>query len=88
MTTSESKSFSFPKDEPQWISGLQKKMLTHPEVIRPSYKGRKKLEGKVALITGGDSGIGRRVPVHFPCEIADIAIDFLPQEIDDANETK
>jgi NAD(P)-dependent dehydrogenase (short-subunit alcohol dehydrogenase family) len=63
-------------------------MLTHPEVIRQSYKGSNKLEGKVALITGGDSGIGRSVSVHFAREGADIAIGFLPQEIDDANETK
>ena len=53
----------------------------------PHYKGSEKLDGKVALITGGDSGIGRAVAVLFAREGADIAIAYL-NEHDDAAETK
>jgi len=53
----------------------------------PYYKGSEKLDGKVALITGGDSGIGRAVAVLFAREGADIAIAYL-NEHDDAEETR
>jgi NAD(P)-dependent dehydrogenase (short-subunit alcohol dehydrogenase family) len=58
-----------------------------PEVIRANYKGSSKLEGKTAIITGGDSGIGRSVAVHFAREGADVAIFYL-NEHDDAHKTK
>lgn len=53
-----------------------------PEYIKPGYKGSGKLLDKVALITGGDSGIGRAVAVHFAREGADIAIVYLDEDID------
>ena len=53
----------------------------------PLYKGSRKLLDKVALITGGDSGIGRAVAVLYAREGADIAIVFLPEEERDARET-
>lgn len=76
----------FP-DQKQSQPGDQHKMHPEPETIRDNYKGADKLKDKVALITGGDSGIGRSVAVHFAREGADIAIVFL-EESEDANKTK
>lgn len=76
----------FP-DQSQSQPGDQYKMHPEPEIIRENYKGADKLKDKVALITGGDSGIGRSVAVHFAREGADIAIVFL-EETKDANDTK
>lgn len=62
-------------------------MNPEPEFIRESYKGSGKLKGKRALITGGDSGIGRSVAVHFAREGADVAIVYLDED-KDAEETR
>lgn len=58
-----------------------------PEIIKPNYRGSSKLEGKKALITGGDSGIGQSVAVHYAREGADIAIVYKESD-EDAGETK
>lgn len=76
----------FP-EQTQNLPGQEARMNPQPEVIRNSYKGSGKLKGKVALITGGDSGIGRSVAVHFAREGADVAIIYL-NEKEDAIETK
>lgn len=62
--------------------GQQRPMRPQPETIRESYRGSGKLEGKVALISGGDSGIGRAVAVHFAREGADVAILYLSEDTD------
>ncbi len=67
--------------------GIEAKMTPKPEYINPNYKAAGKLLHKVALITGGDSGIGRAVAVHFAMEGADVAISYL-DEVKDAEETK
>lgn len=58
-----------------------------PEIIKDSYKGSQKLFDKVALITGGDSGIGQAVAVHFAREKADVAV-FYRESDRDAKETQ
>ena len=62
-------------------------MAPRPKVKLPDYRGSGKLKGKVGLITGGDSGIGRAVAVLFAKEGADVAISYL-EEDKDAKETK
>ncbi|WP_210489764.1 SDR family oxidoreductase [Rufibacter aurantiacus] len=67
--------------------GHEHQMQQEPIVIRENYKGSEKLKGKKALITGGDSGIGRAVAVHFAREGADVAIVYLDEE-KDAQDTR
>lgn len=81
-----SKPNEFPKQEQQQ-PGREEKMHPEPEIIRKNYKGSDKLKGKIALITGGDSGIGRSVAVHFAKEGAKVAIIYLAED-EDAKKTK
>ena len=77
----------FPQQHQQ-KPGRESKLKPRPRFEAPHYKGSDKLKQKVALITGGDSGIGRAVAVLFAREGADVAITFLPEERSDAEETK
>lgn len=68
--------------------GIESKMKPRPHYLAPHYKGADKLAGKVALVTGGDSGIGRAVCVLFAREGADVVFTYLPEEESDAKETQ
>jgi len=67
--------------------GKESELDPRPQYLAPHYRGSRKLDGRIALITGGDSGIGRAVAVLFAREGADVAITHLPQEVGDAEET-
>jgi NAD(P)-dependent dehydrogenase (short-subunit alcohol dehydrogenase family) len=67
--------------------GIESEMRPHPKAEDNKYKGSNKLKGKVALITGGDSGIGRAVAICYAKEGADVSIIYL-NEHKDAKDTK
>lgn len=66
--------------------GLTGEMKPRPDHGEKSYRGSGRLEGQRALITGGDSGIGRAVAIAYAREGADVAISYLPSEETDARE--
>jgi NAD(P)-dependent dehydrogenase (short-subunit alcohol dehydrogenase family) len=68
--------------------GIEAEIEPRPQFLAPNYKGADKLAGKAAIVTGGDSGIGRSVAVLFAREGADVAIVYLPEEEVDAKETE
>jgi NAD(P)-dependent dehydrogenase (short-subunit alcohol dehydrogenase family) len=76
----------FPPQE-QEQPGLTSKTKPRPDHGEETYVGSGRLDGKRALITGGDSGIGRAVAIAFAREGADVAIVHLPQEQEDADDT-
>lgn len=81
---------AFPKPpferQPQDPPGLASKMVPRPDHGEESYRGSGRLAGRKALITGGDSGIGRAVAIAYAREGADVAINYLPAEESDAKE--
>ncbi|HVO89929.1 MAG TPA: SDR family oxidoreductase [Casimicrobiaceae bacterium] len=77
----------FPEQHQQG-PGLESKLQPRPRYQAEKYKPAGKLQGKSALITGGDSGIGRAVALIYAREGADVAITYLPQEQSDAEQTR
>ena len=75
-------------EQHQQRPGIEAKIDPRPQYEAPKYNGSEKLAGRAAIITGGDSGIGRSVAVLYAREGADVAIVYLPEEQRDADETK
>ncbi|MCA1011665.1 SDR family oxidoreductase [Halobacillus halophilus] len=76
-----------PKQHQNRQPGYEYEMKPLPEYMDPNYQGSGKLEGKIAVITGGDSGIGRAVSLYFAREGADVAVLYLDEQ-QDAEDTK
>ena len=82
-TTSQNKQ-TFPPQHQTQQPGIETQMTPNPESVKSNYIGSGKLAGKTAIITGGDSGIGRSVAIYFAKEGANIAISYLNEDNDAA----
>lgn len=87
MSTGQTEKQTMPAQHQDRQPGIESRMTPKPKAVDRNYKGSGKLHGKVAVITGGDSGIGRAAAVCFAAEGADLAIVYL-NETGDAEETK
>lgn len=78
----------FPGGQEQEHPGVEAEMTPRPDFGEKSYRGNNKLKDMIALITGGDSGIGRAICLAYAREGADIALTYMGEEKRDAEETK
>jgi hypothetical protein len=82
--------YPWPEQQPEQElehPGLESEMQPEPDYGYETYRGSGRLEGRAAIITGGDSGIGRAVALAFAREGADVLISYLAEEEPDAQET-
>ncbi|WP_110929059.1 SDR family oxidoreductase [Bacillus massiliglaciei] len=82
MSNQEQNQNSFPAQHQQHQPGTETKMTPEPDSVRSTYKGSGKLAGKTAIITGGDSGIGKSVAIYYAKEGANVTVVYLDEEID------
>lgn len=87
MTNNKQQQKAFPPQHQNHQPGIESEMNPRPVSVDPNYKSAGKLTGKTAIITGGDSGIGKSIAIYFAKEGADVAIIYL-EEHQDADETK
>lgn len=87
MSSNKKQKIIFPPQHQNRQPGVETEMDPRPAAIDPNYQAGGKLAGKTAIITGGDSGIGKAVAVYFAKEGADVAIAYL-EEHEDAAETQ
>ncbi|CAM3773852.1 SDR family oxidoreductase [Cytobacillus oceanisediminis] len=87
MSNSQNNPKEFPPQHQDHQPGTEDPMQPGPQSVDPHYKGSDKLKGKVALITGGDSGIGKSAAIYYAKEGANIAIVYL-DEHEDAEKTR
>ncbi|MDH2444915.1 SDR family oxidoreductase [Amnibacterium sp. CER49] len=81
----------YPKPDDSWKqeqpgAGLEGRMHPTPDAGEKTYRGTGRLEGRKAVVTGADSGIGRAVAIAFAREGADVVLSYLPEEEDDAKQ--
>ncbi|PAJ16172.1 NAD(P)-dependent oxidoreductase, partial [Staphylococcus aureus] len=81
------KTTEYEKQE-QEVPGLQSEMTPAPDCGETSYQGHQRLQGYKMLVTGGDSAIGRAAAIAYAKEGADVAINYLPSEEQDAQEVR
>src|ERR671918_809344 len=90
QTTQQNPVDQYPQEVPEQElehPGLESQMDMRPDYGEETYRGSGRLTGKAAIVTGGDSGIGRAVAVAFAREGADVLISYLEEEERDARET-
>jgi len=87
MSNSQNQQKTFPPQHQNQQPGIQTEMHPAPTEVSANYKGSGKLAGKTAIITGGDSGIGRSVSIYYAKEGANVVIVYLNEQ-DDAQKTK